>query len=489
VISRDLQGAVRREFDLIVVGGGIYGASVLNEAAQRGLSACLFDAGDFGGVTSCNSLRILHGGLRYLQTADLRRFFQSVAARRDMARKYPRLVRTLPCLLPLYGGLMKRPSIMRLALLANDTLGAARNVGLPPHLRLPRGEVLSVDATREQFASVRPEGLRGAARWYDYFMLSSERMLIEQLHSACARGAVAINRARVEDILVEGNAARGVIIRDELTGAKQTVRAHSVVNCAGPRVRELATGRGGDIATLFRPSLAFNLLLDVRVPSAAALGVSAPQPGAPVLFLVPQGDTTLAGTMHMPRPATTVDAVPTPPEVQLFLSHIRGAVPGLKVGAENVRRIFAGLLPAKADESALLSKREIIHDHGKFGGPKNFYSVSGVKYTTAGHVASQVLDTVSPDRGVAAVNGSKVVQAALSEATDLLTDVQKLWTVPSSELRQTLQRVVAQEAVHSIDDLMLRRTNWATVSPDMESVRSRLLELLPEFSARAAEPA
>ena len=91
VILRDLPGAAKIEFDLIVVGGGIYGASVLDEAARRGLSACLFDAGDFGCGTSSNSLRILHGGLRYLQTADLRRFFQSVAARRDVARKYSRL--------------------------------------------------------------------------------------------------------------------------------------------------------------------------------------------------------------------------------------------------------------------------------------------------------------------------------------------------------------------------------------------------------------
>ena len=477
MILRDLPSAAKIEFDLIVVGGGIYGASVLNEAARRGLSACLFDAGDFGCGTSSNSLRILHGGLRYLQTADLRRFFQSVAARRDMARKYSRLVRTLPCLMPLYGGLMKSPAVLRMALLANDTLGAARNVGLSNAHRLPRGEVLSVPQTQEVFPLVRPEGLRGAARWYDYFMVSSERLLIEQLRGACAQGALAINHARVEEIVVDSGAARGVVVRDEFSGSKVTVHARAVVNCAGPRVRDLAMGRGGDIPSLFRPSLAFNLLLDAKLPANAALGVSSPQPNAPVLFLIPQAETVLAGTMHLPRSAETTDAVPTPQEIQLFLSHIRGAVPGLDVGPEHVRRVFAGLLPAKAPESALLSKRELIFDHGKLGGLRNFYSVSGVKYTTSNDVAIQVLQTVTGKRG-AAQQGS---QSTLSEATDLLIDVQKLWSEPSAAVRQHLQRTVAEEAVQSIDDLLLRRTNWATTARDLEPVRARLLELLPEF--------
>ena len=85
MIVRDPRRAADEEFDLVVVGGGIYGASLLREAARRGVSACLCEAQDFGGVTSQNSLRILHGGLRYLQTLDLRRFFQSVAARRSAA--------------------------------------------------------------------------------------------------------------------------------------------------------------------------------------------------------------------------------------------------------------------------------------------------------------------------------------------------------------------------------------------------------------------
>jgi len=68
MIRRDFDAASRNEYDLVVVGGGIYGASLLQEAAQRGLSACLCEAADFGSGASWNWLRIVHGGLRYLQT-------------------------------------------------------------------------------------------------------------------------------------------------------------------------------------------------------------------------------------------------------------------------------------------------------------------------------------------------------------------------------------------------------------------------------------
>ena len=150
MIVRDLRRAADEEFDVVVIGGGIYGASLLREAALRGVSACLCEALDFGGVTSQNSLRILHGGLRYLQTLDLRRFFQSVASRRSAARRFPRLVRQLPCLMPLYGPGLKRPAVMRAALALNDVLSFRRNAGVPRDLGLDRGETLTAIAQKFQ---------------------------------------------------------------------------------------------------------------------------------------------------------------------------------------------------------------------------------------------------------------------------------------------------------------------------------------------------
>ncbi|MEJ2083967.1 MAG: FAD-dependent oxidoreductase [Acidobacteriota bacterium] len=93
----------RDSYDLLIIGGGIYGACLSLEASRRGLSSLVLERDDFGGATSWNSLRILHGGLRYLQHLDLKRFRESVAERRWFSFWFPELVRPLPCLMPLYG--------------------------------------------------------------------------------------------------------------------------------------------------------------------------------------------------------------------------------------------------------------------------------------------------------------------------------------------------------------------------------------------------
>jgi glycerol-3-phosphate dehydrogenase len=272
-------------------------------------------------------------------------------------------------------------------------------------------------------------------------------------------------------------------VQNALTGETHTVTGRIVVNCAGPRVRDLARGRGGDTERLFRPSLAFNLLLDTSLPVDCALAVAAPQAGAPMLFLVPKQGALLAGTMHLPRSAETANAVPTDVEIAGFLALLNQAIPGLDVRPGNVRRVFAGLLPAAAPGSADLLKREVLEDHGKVGGPKGLYSVSGVKFTTANDVARQLLDMIKPDTNTAV----EVVEMPLSPATAMLTDA-RLLASGDDLVDDALRRVVADESVQCIEDLVLRRTNWATTELDLESVVQRLAGRLgcPESMPRSA---
>lgn len=474
VIVRDLESVASREFDLVVVGGGIYGVSLLQEAARRGLSACLCEAADFGGGTTWSSLRIVHGGLRYLQTMNLSRFFRSVAARRRVARQFPALVRPLECLMPLYRQGLKRMSVVRLALVANDVLSARRNEGLAETARLPAGGVIDAQATRRKFPLVRSAGLEGAARWSDYFMVSSERIVIELLRDACRHGAIALNYTPVIDLVSDGKVARGVRLQDVLSGEVHTIAARAVVNCAGPQVRTLARGRGGDTERLFQPSLAFNLMLDVSLPCASALAVGATQPDAPILFLVPQRGTLLAGTMHLPRSADTAVAVPSEAELEHFLALLNEAIPGLDAQRRNVLRVFAGLLPATASGSARLITREVLEDHGRVGGLERLYSVSGVKFTTANEVARRTLAMI----GATGDTANEVVELPLSAATPLVTDAANLWTQDDESVGLALRRVVQEEAVQSLDDLVLRRTNWATTEADLDRARQRVMQFV-----------
>src|SRR5947209_20557218 len=113
LMIRDLDRLTARTFDVLVVGGGIYGLTVAYDAAQRGLSVALVERDDFGSGTSFNHLRTIHGGLRYLQTLDILRARESVRERHTMARIAPHAVRPAPFALPVYRSLTQGKLALR----------------------------------------------------------------------------------------------------------------------------------------------------------------------------------------------------------------------------------------------------------------------------------------------------------------------------------------------------------------------------------------
>src|SRR4051812_49732147 len=110
---RDVDRLHASRYDVLVVGGGVYGLTIACDAAQRGLSVALVDRADFGSGASFNHLRTIHGGLRYLQTLDLARSRESMRERRTIATIAPHTVRPLPFALPLYRSLPRGVAAMR----------------------------------------------------------------------------------------------------------------------------------------------------------------------------------------------------------------------------------------------------------------------------------------------------------------------------------------------------------------------------------------
>lgn len=147
----------RKRYDVLVIGGGITGACVAWDATLRGLSVALVERDDFGAATSANSLKTVHGGLRYLQDADLAQVRKMVRERQAFLRIAPHLVRPLPCLMPTYrGSIMRHKAVMGTALKLNDLLSIDRNWAMDPARRLPAGRVLS----REACLALLPGGAR-----------------------------------------------------------------------------------------------------------------------------------------------------------------------------------------------------------------------------------------------------------------------------------------------------------------------------------------
>jgi glycerol-3-phosphate dehydrogenase len=150
-------------FDVLIVGGGIYGLALAYDAALRGLKTALVERHDFGSGTSFNHHRTLHGGVRYLQSFDVGRMRESIRERRTFARIAPSLVSPLGFLMPTHGLSTRSTWAMRAAFTADRLVAWDRNSGVPESHRLPPGRVLSRSEAQSLVPGADFTGTTGAA--------------------------------------------------------------------------------------------------------------------------------------------------------------------------------------------------------------------------------------------------------------------------------------------------------------------------------------
>jgi glycerol-3-phosphate dehydrogenase len=375
-------------FDIAVIGGGVLGLCLAFEAARAGRSVVLLEReAGFATRTSANWFRILHGGLRYLQSLDLVRHRESVRARQEWLRDFPGLVEPLPCLMPLTGRGLKRPALFRAAFAMDAALARSRNHGIRPDRHLQAGRVLSAAATRQLVPQLHDPRLQGGALWTDAVAKDTVKLTRALAERAQAAGADLRVGREVQEVVLDGSSATGVRTSD---GTR--IQSSCVVNTTGPwtdgMLAHLPTIRRRD---LFRPSLAFNVVLDRPAPFEGALAVQARRPNAPVLFVYAIESGLFAGTWHAPW-TDEPDKVEAPEkELQAFMADLADALPWLDIGPDAVRNVHAGLLPVEAPGSIELTDRPLLVDHGAEGGPAGLLSAAAIKFTTAPQLARQIL--------------------------------------------------------------------------------------------------
>jgi glycerol-3-phosphate dehydrogenase len=491
-ILREPSNAASQTYDLIIVGGGVYGAMLSLEASRRGLRSLLLERGDFGGETSHNSLRIVHGGFRYLQTLDFKRFFESIRERQWFLQTFPNLVQPLPCLMPLYGIGIRRSDVLRTALLLNDILSANRNHNVRSDRHLPVGKVITSEQVHQFFPLVDWQDLQGGAVWYDASMPDSQRLLIAILRWSCALGGVALNYVEAQALLKAKtkNNLTGLLARDLMSYEVFEYRASVVVNAAGPWCRELAADFDRDIPNLFRASLAWNVLFDRASLSDFALAVTPKQSGSKTYFIHPWKGRLLAGTLHNPWSDDGIISKPMPSSRQIteFLADLNTAIPGLDLSQQEILRIFSGLLPVTQSHSIQLSNREIMFDHGKQGGPQGLYSVSGVKFTTSRLVAEKTIKKIfsstqkSKDYQKHSFLTSDEVQNMLG-----IYDYDYVFKASDRNWKNELSKIITEESVQHLDDLILRRTSIGDNPQRALASASLICQLFPWDNTRCQQ--
>lgn len=406
MMQRLLDELERATFDVLVIGSGIYGAFVAWDAALRGLSVALVDQGDFGNATSANSLKIIHGGLRYLKDVNIGLIRRMAREREVWLRIAPHLVQPLPCLLPTEAGLVNGRLALGAALAANDLITFSRDRLTDTQRQLPRGRLLSQVECLQALPGLANRTVTGAAAWYDAQLYSSERMLLALVISAARAGAVAANYVRVTAFRQVRQGVKGVCARDVLTGRELEIRARVTVNCAGAWT-DVVLGLldGHALPAQVRLSVAVNLVtrqilpgaaFGLRMPGRSDNAASKPERQARFLMVTPWRQYSLIGTAH--RKYSGPPEVP-PVDIALveeMIAAVNAAYPAAALTRGDVCHVHRGFLPAlnaspQTAEVRLVREGRVV-DHARHDGVTGLITVVGVKYTAARALAQQAVD-------------------------------------------------------------------------------------------------
>ncbi len=412
-MRRDLQTLSQKRYDVVVIGGGIYGAFAAWDGALRGLSVALIEKGDFGGATSSNSLKIVHGGFRYLQRGDFKRMRDSIRERTNLMRIAPHLIHPLECIIPTFGLIgMKGRLSLKAALLINELVSFDKNSLGDPQKYIKRGHVISKESCGGLIDGLNDDDISGGAVWYDGLMFNSERLVLSILLSASSHGADLANYLEVVDIRIDSGRVKYVVVEDNLSGERFDIQASFVINAAGPWAG-LVANMVKSTPVVRKPFMvrAMDLIVNKQIFGNYAVGIQGKN-GKDTggissrrghYFFVPWRDRTMIGTYYTPSDDHPDDVGIREDEVMDFIGKVNESYPPANLSVDDVTLYHVGLLPSSSFYSGRrgirLEEKYRIQDHGKTDDVEGMISVYGVKYTTARLVVEKTLDLMLKKMG------------------------------------------------------------------------------------------
>lgn len=406
-MRRNTSSMAGKEYDVVVVGGGIFGACAAWDAALRGLSIALIEKRDFCHASSANHLRMVHGGIRYLQHADLCRIRESSHERSELLRIAPHLVYPIPIVVPTYGHGIKGKEFFGMGILLYDLLTFDRNWGIrDPSRRIPRGHFISRQEILRLFPGLDEKGLTGGAVFHDGQMYNPQRLGLSFLKSAVNAGADVANYAEVTKFLQRRNRIFGVKVRDAFTGEEFEIHSRLVLNAAGAWAHRLLRF-ALDLALDPIPTFSRDLALLVTRPPAHQYGFACPlstkdvdallDRGGRHLFVVPWREYTLVGVWHKIFNRPPDEITTTEEELQGFIDEVNESYPSFNLSLDDVSMILTGLTlfgeESKTSRSTMsFGKRSRLIDHEKKHHLEGLLTLIGVRATTARGMAEKAIN-------------------------------------------------------------------------------------------------
>jgi len=508
-------------YDFVVIGGGITGVATARDAALRGLSVLLVEREDFAAGTSSRSSKLIHGGLRYLETYQFALVAESLREREKALAIAPHLTESQQFLYLLYDGYPESKWLLNLGLTFYDL--AAVTILTQRHRMLSAARVLA----REPH--LRSTGLRGAGLYWDV-LTDDARLTIDVAKGAAEAGAHLLTHAAVTGLLIEEGLARGVIVTDTYTGGSFDVHARQVVNAAGPWSDQVQAMESGQPSHTLRPTKGVHIVLRKSdFPLNTPIFLRSPDDNR-VVWPTPslEKDFVYIGTTDTDYTGDIDDVFPDTEDIRYLLNVANYAIPEARLTEQHVMGSWAGLRPLVAPEpgvSASKTSREHVITEGKTG----MLTISGGKLTSNRLMAKQLVDAAlrgikqsarksttarTPISGAdRAVAERAAHEAKLAGVPDFIADawirrygsnardILALWrAVPVNRevlgvrglTRAEIIYAVQSEMVQTLSDLLVRRTAaffWDQTGglSRVDAVADELERLVPWEPGRRAQ--
>lgn len=364
-------------YDLLVIGGGILGISTAWHAAQSGLRVALVDAGDFAGATSSASSKLLHGGLRYLQTGAVKLVAENHFERRAVSRQVaPHLANPLTFYLPVYKGGPHGAAKLGAGVFAYSALSAFGD-GV--------GHLLSPSKAAQDVPELRTDNLKAVAVYGDDQMNDS-RMALMTVRAAVEAGAAVLNHAEVTGLRFTSGRVTGAELKDRMDGTEFGVDARLVLNATGPWVDHLRKMENPDAAPSIRLSKGAHLVLKRTAPWKAALAT--PIDKYRITFALPWEDMLLLGTTDEEFEGDPADVSVTEADTAQILDEAAFSIRDQQLSRDLITYSFAGLrvLPGGPGDTSKAKRETVVTE-----GARGMLSVAGGKWTTFRHIGRTVM--------------------------------------------------------------------------------------------------
>lgn len=363
-------------FDLLVIGGGIVGSRVAWDAARAGLRVALVDAGDFGGATSSASARLVHGGLRYLRTGEVRLVRTSLRERTVLAARIaPHLVRPLPFVLASTKSPRQRAKCAA-GILAYAALDGFRRP-LPRFVSGPRAGRL-VPPLRT--------GNVGLSAVFHEALTDDGRLTLATVTAAARAGATVANYVRVVELDPAPGDVSRVLLESRWGGRTISVGCRAVVNATGPWVDTIRRIEDPGCGPVARLSKGVHVVLRPADQWRAALAIALHDDRH--FYAVPCQGTVILGTTDTEYLGDPGRVAPGPADVSSILDAASEFLAPEALRSERVISAFAGLRVLPRGEGAPSSSSR---EHILSVGPGGVVSVAGGKLTTHRQIALDAL--------------------------------------------------------------------------------------------------